>query len=312
MSPSTSTSSPASTRQSSAATRAWQPPASTPSTPTPTTPAPTTPPSTSSTLPAGQRSLHHHRCRSPRRQLHRRFPLDSDLCIITAVAAPTVNFIDASRWTAISASSPLSQPPTSTSSTLPTSFWFVVPEERRVAIDSFHTEFLGFRHCELKSGRKATPLPSKSAPAVEADYTGSCTSAITPPAARDAARHPHRRLLPLGSVIYIITAVAATSTSASTPSPTIDEIVRTEQQHLLRQQPSSGGSLLLPTSTSTSPSRTVSRCHPHLAAPSVNIIDADANHTGANRSTVNQIDDAGRWAAIATSPPLPQQHKHED
>ena len=51
---------------------------------------------------------------------------------------------------------------------------------------------------------------------------------------------------------------------------------------------------------------------PSMAAPSVNIIDADANYTGANRSTVNQIDDAGRWAAIATSPPLPQQHKRED
>ena len=87
---------------------------------------------------------------------------------------------------------------------------------------------------------------------------------------------------------------------------------RTEQQHLLRQQPSSGGSLLLPTSTSTSPSRTVSRCHLRLAAPSVNSIDADADYTGASRSTVNQIDDAGRWAAIATSPPLPQQHRPED
>ena len=76
------------------------------------------PPSTSSTLLTGQRSLHHHRCRSPHRQLHRRFSLDSDLCIITAVAAPTVNFIDASHWTAISASSPLSQPPPSTSPTL--------------------------------------------------------------------------------------------------------------------------------------------------------------------------------------------------
>ena len=28
-----------------------------------------------------------------------------------------------------------------------------------------------------------------------------------------------------------------------------------------------------------------------------------------NRSTVNQIDDAARWAAISTSPPLPQQHR---
>ena len=57
---------------------------------------------------------------------------------------------------------------------------------------------------------------------------------------------------------------------------------RTEQHHLLRQQPSSGGSLLLPTSTSTSPSRTVSRCHPRLAAPNVNIIDADANYTSSS------------------------------
>ena len=55
--------------------------------------------------------------------------------------------------------------------------------------------------------------------------------AATPPAARDAARHLHRRLLPLGSVSYIITAVAATSTSASTPSPTLDEILNKEQQH---------------------------------------------------------------------------------
>ena len=58
--------------------------------------------------------------------------------------------------------------------------------------------------------------------------------------------------------------------------------------------------------------KTFSCCHPRVAAPSVNIIDADANYTGANRSTVNQIDDAARWAAIATSPPLPQQHKRED
>ena len=46
-----------------------------------------------------------------------------------------------------------------------------------------------------------------------------------------------------------------------------------------------------------------------MAAPAVNIIDANANYTGANRSTVNQIDDAARWAAISTSPPLPQQHR---
>ena len=118
----------------------------------------------------------------------------------------------------------------------------------------------------------------------DADYTG--TSRSTMPAAGQRLLH-HRRC-------------------RSNTDP------RTEQQHLLRQQPSSGGSLLLPTSTSTSPSRTVSRCHPRLAAPSVNSIDAEADYTGASRSTVNQIDDAGRWAAIATSPPLPQQHRPED
>ena len=136
------------------------------------------------------------------------------------------------------------------------------------------------RTWQLPASTSSTPTPTTPAP------TAAPSTRSTMPAAGQRLLH-HRR--------------CRSNTNA-----------RTEQQHLLHQQPPSGGSLLLPTSTSTSPSRTVSRCHPHLAAPSVNIIDADANYTGANRSTVNQIDDAGRWAAIATSPPLPQQHKRED
>ena len=133
---------------------------------------------------------------------------------------------------------------------------------------------------QLLASTSSTPTPTTPAP------TAAPSTRSTMPPAGQRSLHHHR---------------CRSNTNA-----------RTEQQHLLRQQPSSGGSLLLPTSTSTSPSRTVSRCHPHLAAPSVNIIDADANYTGANRSTVTQIDDAARWAAIATSPPLPQQHERED
>ena len=149
------------------------------------------PTSTSSTLPTGQRSLHHHRCRSSHRQLHRRFPLDSDLYIITAVAAPTVSFIDASHQLLVCCS----RREKGRNRLLPHRVLGLQALRTKIRQES-HTPAIkkctssGSRlHRLLHISNNTIAGPRHHHWPVEADHTGSCASILTQPPRRPLQRY---------------------------------------------------------------------------------------------------------------------------